>query len=50
MRTHGFVSPDHDIDFQVFRILCGYSEALEEIEKLKKELEEIKWDRFMKRR
>ena len=29
LRQHGFVSPDHDIDFQVFRVLCGYKELME---------------------
>ena len=29
LRQHGFVSPDHDIDFQVFRVLCGYRESMD---------------------
>jgi hypothetical protein len=29
IRVHGFISPDHDIDFQVFRLLCGYKELLD---------------------
>lgn len=28
--AHGFISEEHDLDFKVFRVLCGYAEALEE--------------------
>lgn len=31
MRVHGYVSHEHSIDFQVFRVLCGYQEALDEL-------------------
>lgn len=31
MREHGYVSHEHTIDFQVFRVLCGYQEALDEL-------------------
>ena len=31
MRAHGFVAHEHSIDFQVFRVLCGYQEALDEL-------------------
>jgi len=34
MRQHGYISIDHDIDFQVFRALCGYREILNEKSKL----------------
>jgi hypothetical protein len=32
MRQHGYISISHDIDFQVFRALCGYKEALDKLE------------------
>lgn len=39
MRKHAFASENHDLDFQVFRLLYGYSEALEEIDALRKQLD-----------
>lgn len=42
LREHGYIAHDHDIDFQVFRALCGYKEALVE----KVELQEAaRWER-----
>ncbi len=32
MRHHGYVCTDHDLDFQIFRLLSGYSKALEEMQ------------------
>jgi len=35
MRKHACASTEHDLDFQIFRLLSGYSEALEELDKLR---------------
>ena len=35
MREHGHIAQEHDIDFQVFRALCGYKEALDELAALR---------------
>lgn len=37
MRKHAYCSTEHDLDFQIFRLLSGYELALDElaIEKLK---------------
>ena len=40
LRQHGYIAPDHDIDFQVFRALCGYKEALVERVELQ---EAVRW-------
>lgn len=35
IRKHAYCSKEHDLDFQIFRILTGYDEALNELNKLK---------------
>jgi hypothetical protein len=42
LRQHGYIAHDHDIDFQVFRALCGYKEALVERMELQ---EAVRWER-----
>lgn len=34
IRKHAYASEEHDLDFQIFRILSGYSKAIEERDKL----------------
>jgi uncharacterized protein YjaG (DUF416 family) len=41
MRSHRTVSEDYDLHFQVYRVLSGYHDALEEIKKLKKRVKEL---------
>lgn len=41
MKSHGFISNEHDLHIQVFRVLSGYHDALEEIETLKKRVKEL---------
>jgi len=36
MRAAAFCSVEHDLHFQVFRLIQGYREALEELAELKK--------------
>lgn len=51
MRQHAYASvTEHPLDFQVFRLLTGYDEALEEIEELKAEVarKEYALDFYMK--
>lgn len=35
MRKHAYASTEHELDFQIFRLLSGYGEALEELNKLR---------------
>lgn len=43
MRRHAYIDKSiHPIDFQVFRVLTGYNEALEELEKQKELITTIK--------
>lgn len=42
IRAHAFASEEHDLDFQVFRVLSGYSMALAEIEKLGQEVKDLR--------
>jgi len=37
MREHACASVEHDLDFQIYRILVGYAEALEELKKWQEE-------------
>ena len=41
LRKHGFISHEHETDFQVFRALCGYNELMDEHKMLVKEVKRI---------
>lgn len=41
MRTHAYASTTHDLDFQIFRIITGYDEALDKIDQLEKDKQEL---------
>ena len=43
IKQHAVIDTNrHDLPFQIFRLLCGYNEALEELDDLKTSIEEQK--------